>query len=219
MKFDNIQGTLRFITPGLYLLILLLFIFWGDLQKSQEIIDFISKNNTLLVIVVPFVGFVLGYLIEGIMVWLERGAYKLGISSPERKVLNGTTKYYHLKDDLRETVLNTDPEKYSVFKTGWNTKKNEVAYLYMQEAKQTIGDNSVAERYLNHSIMARHILGAQIIASICFLVRAALLNEWSWLLFSVGLFLFLVTLFYYYHLSCDYMDYLFAEYGKELQKK
>ena len=90
---------------------------------------------------------------------------------------------------------------------------NDTANDYQQKAKQVVGDNDLVNRYYYHSIMARHILGAQLLASIYWLGFA---GGWSWWHFVFALAIVILLAFFWYHQNCVYMKYLFAEYAKKL---
>lgn len=104
MKFDNLQVTFRYITPGLYLIAMLILLS-GGMAPNSYLKPLAVVPDGVLVVLVPFVGFVVGYILEGLMVFVERIAYKVGIKSPEQKILHGTSLYYHLDDTLRKRVI------------------------------------------------------------------------------------------------------------------
>lgn len=209
MKYDGIQGTLRYITPGLYFLALALLIYFNDTEHkyfldAQRVQGFVQNNSAILVVLLPFVGFVIGLFIEGMMVWVERGVYLTGISSPARKILHGTTRYYYLDDELRKRILK---------RTEINDNKN--ATIYYQRARQKVGDNTLVARYYEHAMMARHIFGAQLLASAYYL---SLGGGWSVLHLVLCLIFLGFIGAYTYHLLCEYMGFLFAESAKQLDR-
>ena len=104
MKFDNLQITFRYITPGLYLIAMLILLS-GGIAPDSYLKPLAMVPDGVLVVLVPFVGFVVGYILEGLMVFIERIFYKFGVKSPEQKILHGTTLYYHLDDTLRKRVI------------------------------------------------------------------------------------------------------------------
>lgn len=93
--------------------------------------------------------------------------------------------------------------------------KNKKANEFQQIAKQAVGDRDVVSRGYYQSIMARHIWGAVLIASIYYLAFA---GGWTWCHFVWVAVVLIVLTFFWYHQTCVYMKYLFAEYGKTLQK-
>ena len=201
MKYDRIQETFRYITPGFYLLALV-FLMNFDIFKSDELLkDAISKFSAIIIVLLPFVGFVVGYFIECIMTWVERFFYLIGIPRPSRIVLNGGWSLYVISDKARKAI--TNGEKVD----------NKKANRYQQLAKQAVGEKDVVSRGYQHSIMARHVLGAQLLGCIYYLFFA---GGWSWCHLIYAALIVLVVGSFWYHQTCVYMKYLFAEYGKVL---
>lgn len=202
MKYDRLQEMFRYITPGLYLLTLVLLIHFKEYITDKEVLETVSKFSAIIILLLPFVGFVAGYFIENCMTWVERFLYGLKISRPSRKVLHGKSKWYKLNDEYRNKILQ-----------GATVNDNDTANEYQQKAKQVVGDNDIVNRYYHQSIMARHIFGAQLFASIYWLGFA---DGWTWWHFAFALVLVLLLAIFWYHQTCVYMKYLFAEYGKSL---
>lgn len=202
MKYDRLQEMFRYVTPGLYLLALALTIHFDKFITDKSLLDSVSKFSAIIILLLPFVGFVIGYFIENCMTWIERFLYYIGISRPSRKVLHGNSKWYKLNDEYRSKILN-----------GTSVNDNNTANDYQQKAKQVVGDNDLVNRCYYHSIMARHILGAQLLASIYWLGFA---GGWSWWHLAFALAIVILLAFFGYHQNCVYMKYLFAEYAKKL---
>ena len=202
MKYDRIQEMFRYITPGLYFLALVLIVNFDTISGNEQLKDSITKFSAIIIVLLPFVGFVLGYFIECIMACLERFIYLVGFPRPSRVVLNGKNCLYYLSDEARESI------------TKGASVKNKEANRYQQIAKQMVGDKEIVSRCYYQSIMARHILGAQLLASIYYLTTA---GGWSWCHFTWVMAILLLLTFFWYHQTCVYMKYLFAEYGKTLK--
>lgn len=201
MKYERIQEMFRYITPGLYLLALILLMNYDTIKGDELLQDAISKFSAIIIVLLPFVGFVAGYFIECIMTWVERSLYMIRISRPSRVVLNGKCSLYVISDDARKAI--TNGEKVD----------NKEANHYQQLAKQAVGEKDVVSRGYHQSIMARHILGAQLLGCIYYLAFA---GGWSWCHLVYTVLIVLVVAFFWYHQTCVYMKYLFAEYGKNL---
>lgn len=201
MKYDRIQETFRYITPGLYLLALILVMNFDAIKSDESLKDAISKFSAIIIVLLPFVGFVAGYFIECIMTWVERFLYLIGIPRPSSVVLNGRCSLYVISIDARKAI--TDGEKVD----------NKKANRYQQLAKQAVGEKDVVSRGYHQSIMARHILGAQLLGCIYYMAFA---GGWSWCNLVYTLLIVLMVGFFWYHQTCVYMKYLFAEYGKTL---
>ena len=201
MKYERIQEMFRYVTPGLYMLALILWVNFDTIKGDELLQDAISKFSAIIIVLLPFVGFVAGYFIECIMTWVERFLYLIGIPRPSRVVLNGKCSLYVISGDARKAI--TNGEKVD------NKKTNR----YQQLAKQKVGEKEVVSRGYHQSIMARHILGAQLLGCIYYLAFA---GGWSWCHLVYTVLIVLVVGFFWYHQTCVYMKYLFAEYGKTL---
>lgn len=201
MKYERIQELFRYITPGLYLLALVLVVNFETFSDNEKLGDSIAKFSSIIILLLPFVGFVIGYFIECLMAWIERLLYRLGIPRPSKVVLNGKCSLYVVDDDILKRI------------TKGSAVKNKDANKYQQIAKQMVGDKEVVSRCYYMSIMARHILGAQLLASIYYFCFK---DSWSWAQLGCGAIIIALLIFFWYHQTCVYMKYLIAEYGKSL---
>lgn len=201
MKYERIQELFRYITPGLYLLALVLIANFEALCGNDKLRDTIAKFSSIIILLLPFVGFVIGYFIECLMAWIERLLYWFGIPRPSKVVLNGKCSLYVVDNDILKRV------------NKGSTVKNKDANKYQQIAKQMVGGKEVVLRYYYQSIMARHILGAQLLASIYYFCFK---DRWTWTLLGCCVVIIALLIFFWYHQTCVYMKYLMAEYGKFL---
>lgn len=201
MKYDRIQEMFRYVTPGLYLLALVLVVNFKEISGNEALKDSISKFSAIIIVLLPFVGFVFGYFIECLMACLERILYWFGVARPSCIVLNGECSLYVIADDVRQKI------------TEGIYVKNKKANEFQQIAKQAVGDKEVVSRGYYQSIMARHILGAQLLASIYWLGFS---GGWSVCHLVWAVVILALLIFFWYHQTCVYMKYLFAEYGKTL---
>lgn len=199
MKYDRIQEMLKYITPGLYFMALMLLVHFEEISGNKNLKETITDFSSIIIVLLPFVGFVLGFFIECLMAWLERILYWIGVPRPSRVVLNGKCCLYVIDNAKRQTI------------TGGKAMNNKSANRCQQIAKQAVADKEVITRCYYQSILARHILGAQLLASIYYLAFA---GGWSWYHFIWATVFLLVLAFFWYHQTCVYMKYLFAEYGK-----
>ena len=202
MKYERIQEVLRYITPGLYLLALVLAINFDVIKGNQDTRETISKFSAIIVVLIPFVGFVVGYFIECLMTLFERFLYWIRIPRPSKVGLGGKKSRYVLDESTRKLILK-----------GIDTVDNKSASRCRQIAKQVVGANDLVDKFYYQSILARHILGAQLLASIFYLAFA---GGWSWCHFLWAGLIVILLAYLWYHQNCVYMKYLFAEYGKHL---
>lgn len=201
MKYDRLQETFRYITPGLYFGSLILIVNIDSISGNELLKDTISKFSAIIVVLLPFVGFVFGYFIECIMSLVERFFYWVHIPRPSCVVLNGKCSLYILNEDARAAITRN------------STVNNKSANHHQQLAKQAVADKEKVSTWYYQSVMARNILGAQLLATIYYLAFA---GGWSWCHLVYALLILAVVGFFWYHQTCVYMKYLFAEYGKKL---
>lgn len=198
----SLQDFFKYIIPGLYTLA---FAFgWYFLSDDFKATD-ITGTSSILVLLIPFVGFVVGYCIECVMSVLEHTYYLLGGRRPSKTILTGCT-LYHIKN--RKLILSKNGIK-SVNCS--NKKANEI----LQAAKQSIARESV-EGYRNHSVLARNIFGSQAFLTISYAFIADTF-------YCDGIFfLLLTTSFFFFIHWCHnlhvYIKYVLAEYSKTLEQ-
>ena len=245
MKFDNLQVTFRYITPGLYLIAMLILLS-GGIAPDSYLKPLATVPDGVMVVLVPFVGFVVGYILEGMMVFIERIAYKIGIKSPEQKILHGTTLYYHLDDTLRKRVIDDLRERLTERVKGFDEKPAEKAkrasaiqngtkkhdlFKVVFDDWDCIHSNSTGKLCLQvvqeivgeNAELSRHLDRALMARNLL----CAQLFVSIFFLFHHGnipcIISWLIALstigllgIAWYHLACVYNDHLFAEYGKML---
>lgn len=206
----RIQEILRMIIPGLYLLSMILILFligggWNTMAtKDQDtIIDVLKGASNVVVLLLPFLGFVVGYMIECTMSFGERLLYIVGLRRPSKVVLDGC-KMYSLNNirDIKKALAVKAPIT------------NHMADQTLQKTKQMIQRQTV-EMFHDTSIMSRNLMGSQLIL-VAF--TAFYLNVLSAEFFAM-LGMFVLLSIYWYHKNCIYVKYVFSEYGKILTAK
>ena len=204
------QEILRMIIPGLYLIAMLLILFlisggWNEIQEKDQgtIIDVLKGASNVVVLLLPFLGFVAGYLIECIMSFGERLLYFVGMRRPSKVVLT-VSKFYILS--------NLEAIKKELGIDGKIT--NKIAGETLQKAKQKI-DKQAVEMFHDTSIMARNIMGSQLILTVFAAYYTGLLSgEFFGML---GMLLILGV--YWYHRNCIYVKYVLSEFGKTIKSR
>lgn len=204
------QEILRMIIPGLYLIAMLLILFlisggWNDIQEKDQsaIIDVLKGASNVVVLLLPFLGFVAGYLIECIMSFGERLLYFIGLRRPSMLVLSGSKMYVlgNLKAIKNELGIE-------------DKITNKIAGEALQKAKQEISRQAI-EMFHDTSIMARNIMGSQLLLTVFAALYSGLLSGE----FYVMLVMLLILSVYWYHKNCVYVKYVLSEYGKAIPKK
>lgn len=202
------QEILRMIIPGLYLIAMLLILLlidggwrWISVDNQKTIIDVLNGASNVVVLLLPFLGFVVGYIIECIMSFSERFFYTIGVRRPSKVVLKGCNMY--ILDNLDDIKKNLGlKEKITNAETG----------KAIQQAKQVIARQPV-EMFHDTSIMARNIMGSQLILAIFSAFYSGLLT-WEFLAMLVML---LILSIYWYHRNCIYVKYVLSEYSKTIK--
>ena len=198
------QEIIRIIFPGLYVVVILCLICF---YKHQSMFDdkIISNISGILVLSLPFIGFIVGYFIEILMSAIEHILYSVGVPRPSKDVLQG----YILKGFNPYTLNNRTIIKSSLKVKTLNNKDCGEA---LQKAKQAIDRSKVQDFYYN-SIFARNISGSQLIVTILLIFQ----TDWLWLkiLFEI---MTILSFIYWFHMNHVYVKYVFAEYGKTLEE-
>ena len=149
------QEMLKMIIPGLYLIAMLLTVFltgggWNEIVKENQnsIIEVLKAASNVAVLLLPFVGYVAGYVIECIMALIERLLYVIGVRRPSKVILMDSKMYvlYNLVNIKKKLEIN-------------GTITNAEAGRALQKAKQAIERQKVEMFYVT-SIMARNIMGS-----------------------------------------------------------
>lgn len=199
----RLQDIMKMIIPGLYLMALVL---GYEFLCSDFDIDTakLKDLSAIVVLLIPFVGFVVGYFVECITAGLEHGWYALGGRRPSKNILEGSSIYPVAdieKNNTKHQISNGSIT---------NDKANEA----LQAAKQSIPNKDLVEPYRNNAALARNIFGAQLIFTVVYAVLLdAFYTEVYWYLSLVVLLAFLG---YWNHHNHVYVKYVLAEYGKSL---
>lgn len=199
----RLQDIMKMIIPGLYLMALVL---GYEFLCSDFDIDTakLKDLSAIVVLLIPFVGFVVGYFVECITAGLEHGWYALGGRRPSKNILEGSSIYPVA--DIEKIMTKYQISNGSIT----NDKANEA----LQAAKQSIPNKEVVEPYRNNAALARNIFGAQLIFTVLLAVLLdAFYTEVYWYLSLVVLLAFLG---YWVHHNHVYVKYVLAEYAKSL---
>ncbi len=154
----RLQDFIRYIIPGLYVVALICgwFYFFGDYQFD---IDRVSSVSGIILVLIPFVGFVIGYFVETMMAIIEHLFYILGGRRPSKTVLMGSLKMYSVAG--RDRILEHHKVKANEIT---NIKAGEI----LQCAKQLIKRETV-EAFRDNTVLSRNIFGGQLMVSIILL--------------------------------------------------
>ena len=199
----RLQDIMKMIIPGLYLMAMILVL---EISRSDFVIDTskLKDLSAIVVLLIPFVGFVVGYFVECITAGLEHGWYALGFRRPSKNILNGSSKY--IVADIEKIKIKHQISSCNIT----NLKANEV----LQAAKQRILNKEFVEAYRNNVTLARNIFGAQLVFTVYFAVLIdSFFKEAMW---YVSLGVSIAFLLYWIHHNHVHVKYILAEYAKTL---
>jgi len=202
------QDILRMVIPGLYLITLCFILFvwvgWIDVSDGSTILSLIKSSfaNTMALIL-PFIGFVIGYIINVGSSYFERIIYRIPKATrPSAYVLKGKNDNYHI-DNLNQL---------KVF-IGIDKVDNDKANKAFQSAKEALRNDENINVFYAQSILARNLAGCQVLFTILCLI--CLFINWRLSLWwGIGSFLLCVIMVYnWWRQRCVYAKYVFAAYN------
>lgn len=199
------QDFLKLIIPGLYVVA---FVVGWYLLSHKNDIDTTKINDLtgIIVLLVPFIGFVTGYFIECVMAAIEHLFYIFKGRRPSKTVLSGGMFGLYTLAKKDKILNNNSCNEKSLS----NSKAGEI----LQIAKQAISRDLVEGFRLN-SMMARNIFGGQALITILYgFVSDCFCRDRC---FYILLVVSLIFLFYWVHHTHVYVKYVLAEYGKTLK--
>jgi hypothetical protein len=153
----RLQDLIKLIIPGLYDVAFVVgwqLLFSNNTTNISKIKDYTS----IIVLLIPFVGFIVGYFVECAMSALEHLFYLLGGRRSSKTILSkGLWSLYVLNS------VNKICSKHRISGTISNAKANEI----LQIAKQNI-DREKVEVFRLNSMLARNIFGSQLFLTILY---------------------------------------------------
>lgn len=206
------QEILRLVVPGLYVLFLCFCLVVNtsliELTTTSTLYKMLTSTfSNAIAIMLPFLGFVVGYIINTIGSLCERASYKREwIKRPSAVILDGNSKYQveslgNIKKELKiDEVTNATANK---------------AFQKAKEVIYTSGNESIGIFYAQ-SILARNLACGQILITI-FSAVAMLKNcdkAFLWVVASIVL--SSILLYNWRRQTCVYAKYVFADYGKSV---
>lgn len=201
----RLQDFIKYIIPGLYVIFFVLI--WSVLSSNCHIeTEKLKDFTSIIILLIPFVGFVIGYFIESLMTCAEHLFYTLGGRRPSKTILERKCKLYIISETDRNTIFH----QHNISKDSIN---NNFAGQILQTAKQKI-DRENVENFRINSILARNIFGSQIVLTIAysFVTVRFYTNKIWWCLLGISI----IFLIYWIHHNHVYVKYVFAEYVKNI---
>lgn len=201
----RLQDFIKYIIPGLYVIF---FVFIWSILSSKSHIDTAKLKDftSIIILLIPFVGFVIGYFIESMMTCVEHLFYTFKGRRPSKTILERKCKLYIISEDDRNKIFH----QHNIVE---NSINNNFAGQILQIAKQKINRENV-ENFRINSILARNIFGSQIVLTIAY---SLVTNQfYTYKIWWFSLIFTIIFFIYWIHHNHVYVKYILAEYAKIL---
>lgn len=207
----KISDILRMIIPGLYFITLCLGVSVDlEIIRIDEATPFFklltSTFANVIVILLPFLGYIVGYIINICSSYIERVVYRRKIMKRPSQIVLEFNEDYRLNDVAK--LL----EHYQISEVN-----NQTAHKAFLLAKEEISQSDRINTHFEQSVFARNIAGTQFLFTVIALVAMFLGGFFSFIGFIISLLLFLLCLYNWRRQSCVYAKYVFSELEKEIE--
>lgn len=196
------QEIIKILIPGFYLLFGIgISVLINHNAFDKGIVETVGKFSAILLVLLFFAAFVVGYINEIISGGLEYLMYHWGIPRPSRLILNNRFTRFQI---VRNHELRN---KFGLLRNGF--VDNGKAEKALVQAKQSINMDGCQEFYYQ-SVLSRNLFFVHLFTSIIMFF----ILGWSWILFvftvSVGLLLY----WQWWKMNLVYVKKIFSEYLK-----
>lgn len=207
----KISDILRMIIPGLYFITLCLGVSVDlEIIRIDEATPFFklltSTFANVIVILLPFLGYIVGYIINICSSYIERVVYRRKIMKRPSQIVLEFNEDYRLNDVAK--LL----EHYQISEVN-----NQTAHKAFLLAKEEISQSDRINTHFEQSVFARNIAGTQFLFTVIALVAMFLGGFFSFIGFIISLLLLLLCLYNWRRQSCVYAKYVFSELEKEIE--
>lgn len=206
-KFSDI---LRMIIPGLYFITLSLGI-CVDLEiiRIDEETPFFklltSTFANVIVILLPFLGYIVGYIINICSSYMERLVYRIKKMKRPSQIVLGFNEDYRLKDVSKILAH-----------YGINEVNEQTAHKAFLLAKEEITQSDRINTHFEQSTFARNIAGVQLLYTLIAFVSMFFGGLYSLISFVISAVLCVICLYNWRRQSCVYAKYVFSELEKKI---
>lgn len=206
-KFSDI---LRMIIPGLYFITLSLGISVDlEIIRIDEATPFLklltSTFANVIVILLPFLGYIVGYIINICSSYMERLVYRSNILKRPSQIVLGFNEDYRLKDVSKILAH-----------YGVNEVNEQTAHKAFLLAKEEIPQSDRINTHFEQSAFARNIAGVQLLFTLIALASMFFGGLYSLLSFVISAVLCVICLYNWRRQSCVYAKYVFSELEKNM---
>lgn len=206
-KFSDI---LRMIIPGLYFITLNLGISVDlEIIRIDEATPFLklltSTFANVIVILLPFLGYIVGYIINICSSYMERLVYRSNILKRPSQIVLGFNEDYRLKDVSKILAH-----------YGVNEVNEQTAHKAFLLAKEEIPQSDRINTHFEQSAFARNIAGVQLLFTLIALASMFFGGLYSLISFVISAVLCVICLYNWRRQSCVYAKYVFSELEKNM---
>ena len=204
-KFSDI---LRMIIPGLYFITLSLGISVDlEIIRIDEETPFFklltSTFANVIVILLPFLGYIVGYIINICSSYMERLVYRSNILKRPSQIVLRFNEDYRLKDVSKILAH-----------YGINEVNEQTAHKAFLLAKEEISQSDRINTHFEQSTFARNIAGVQLLYTLIAFVSMFFGGLYSLFSFVISAVLCVICLYNWRRQSCVYAKYVFSELEK-----
>lgn len=206
-KFSDI---LRMIIPGLYFITLSLGISVDlEIIRIDEETQFFklltSTFANVIVILLPFLGYIVGYIINICSSYMERLVYRIKKMKRPSQIVLGFNEDYRLKDVSKILAH-----------YGINEVNEQTAHKAFLLAKEEISQSDRINTHFEQSTFARNIAGVQLLYTLIAFVSMFFGGLYSLISFVISAVLCVICLYNWRRQSCVYAKYVFSELEKNM---
>lgn len=206
-KFSDI---LRMIIPGLYFITLSLGISVDlEIIRIDEETPFFklltSTFANVIVILLPFLGYIVGYIINICSSYMERLVYRIKKMKRPSLIVLGFNEDYRLKDVSKILAH-----------YGINEVNEQTAHKAFLLAKEEISQSDRINTHFEQSTFARNIAGVQLLYTLIAFVSMFFGELYSLISFVISAVLCVICLYNWRRQSCVYAKYVFSELEKNM---
>lgn len=198
------------IIPGLYFITLCLgtSVDLGIIRIDEATPFFKLLTSTfanVIVILLPFLGYIVGYIINICTSYIERVVYRIKKLKRPSQIVLGFNEDYRLKDV---------PKILAHY--GINEVNEQTAHKAFLLAKEEITQSDRINTHFEQSTFARNIAGVQLLYTLIAFVSMFFGGLYSLISFVISAVLFVICLYNWRRQSCVYAKYVFSELEKKI---
>lgn len=153
----------------------------------------------------PFLGYIVGYIINICSSYMERVVYRRKIMKRPSQIVLGFNEDYRLKDVSKILAH-----------YGINEVNEQTAHKAFLLAKEEISQSDRINTHFEQSTFARNIAGAQLIFTLVAFIAMFFGGLYSLTSFIISLLLCIICLYNWRRQSCVYAKYVFSELEKKI---